>query len=155
MLTFTSFQYQRHLPPWQDTIPHSTDVLITHTPPKHHLDVGLGCSGLLEEVWKVKPRLHICGHIHSGHGREALFWDEGQAAYERLMTRGNSGFIRDMIPSAAWVDAFKVMWHGIRGILWQYLMVGQKGANGSMLINAALTWQSTSRLGNSPEVVDL
>jgi len=27
------FQYVRHLPPWEGTVPMDTDVLVTHAPP--------------------------------------------------------------------------------------------------------------------------
>lgn len=151
----TSYQYARDLPPWEKRIPVSTDILVTHTPPRHHLDINLGCPGLLTEIWRVKPRLHVFGHIHSAHGRESVFWDEGQKAYERLMGRTKGGILADFLPSSAWVDAGKVVWYGIKGILWQYLMVGSRGANGGLLINAALVYQSTTRLGNPVEIVDL
>lgn len=57
-----------------EKIPLSTDILITHGPPLGRGDftvchVRAGCSDLLEVVQdKVKPRLHIFGHIHEGHG---------------------------------------------------------------------------------------
>lgn len=55
-------------------IPDSTDILITHGPPLDRGDltannVRSGCYDLLAEVQnKVKPRLHIFGHIHEGAG---------------------------------------------------------------------------------------
>jgi hypothetical protein len=150
-----SFQYQKDQPPWQGRIPIETDVLITHTPPLYHLDLGLGCAGLLDEIWRVKPRLHIFGHLHSGHGREAVFWDEGQAAYERLMARKRGGLLLDLVPSLAWIDAAKVLWYGVKGILWQRLMVGPSGAKGGSLVNASIVYQSTTDVGNPVEVVEL
>ncbi|KAL2065720.1 hypothetical protein VTL71DRAFT_3390 [Oculimacula yallundae] len=150
-----AFQYNRSQDPWANQIPMETDVLITHTPPRYHLDLNLGCASLLKEIWRVKPRLHVFGHIHSGHGRESVFWDEGQAAYERLIDRKKGGIVADMLPSMAWVDALKVVFYGFKGILWQRLMVGPKGGNGGVMINAALVWQSTTDLGNNPEVVEL
>jgi hypothetical protein len=150
-----SFQYQKDQPPWLGRIPIETDVLITHTPPLYHLDLGLGCAGLLDEIWRVKPRLHIFGHLHSGHGREAVFWDEGQAAYERLMARKRGGLLLDLVPSLAWIDAAKVLWYGVKGILWQRLMVGPSGAKGGLLVNASIVYQSTTDVGNPVEVVEL
>jgi len=150
-----AFQYQRTSAPWQNRIPLETDVLITHTPPRYHLDLNLGCQALLEEVWLVKPRLHIFGHIHSGHGREAVFWDEGQRAYERLMGRKKGGILLDVIPNMGWIDAVKVVWYGIKGFLWQRLMVGPAGGNGGMMINAAVVYQSTTDVGNPVEVIEL
>jgi len=119
------------------------------------MDLNLGCAGLLEEIWHVKPRLHVFGHVHSGHGREAVFWDEGQLAYERLLKRKRSGPLMDLIPSMAWIDAMKVLWYGIKGIAWQRLMVGPAGGKGALLVNAAVVFQSTTDVGNPPEVVFL
>ncbi|KAI9994801.1 hypothetical protein PInf_011632 [Phytophthora infestans] len=57
-------------------IPTDTDVLITHTPPMGHGDlVGyqrVGCADLLREVSsRVRPKLHVFGHVHEGYGRSA------------------------------------------------------------------------------------
>ncbi|PQE22868.1 calcineurin-like phosphoesterase protein [Rutstroemia sp. NJR-2017a BBW] len=151
-----AFQYQSHLPPpWEDRIPQETDILITHTPPRYHLDINLGCAGLLNAIWRVKPRLHVFGHVHSGHGREAVFWDAGQEAYERLMAKKQGGIVLDFIPSSAWLDAMRVIWYGIKGILWQRLMVGPGGGNGGIMINAAIVYQSTTDVGNPVEIVEI
>jgi hypothetical protein len=141
--------------PWENRIPLDTDVLITHTPPQYHLDLNKGCPALLKEIWRVKPRLHIFGHVHSGHGREAVFWDKGQDSYERLLSRTGGGILRDFVPSAAWLDTIKVLFHGVRGLLWDRLMVGPGGSNGCLLVNPALVWQSTISMGNEPEIVEL
>lgn len=105
-----AFQYKKDdaIERWKDTIPLDCDVLITHTPPKHHLDIGLGCPGLLEEIWKVQPRLHVFGHVHTGHGREAVWWDDGQATYETVMGR-KGGVINDIFAFSQWIDGIKSM----------------------------------------------
>jgi Icc-related predicted phosphoesterase len=57
-----------------DKIPKSTDILITHGPAHGYVDrvIGeyenLGCELLAEKIKEVKPKIHICGHIHSGYG---------------------------------------------------------------------------------------
>ncbi|GAB4027137.1 metallophosphatase domain-containing protein [Spirosoma koreense] len=62
---------------WQ-RIPANTDILVTHCPPYGILDkneVGSeeGCKDLLKAVKKrIKPRLHVFGHIHSGYGHVLL-----------------------------------------------------------------------------------
>uniref|UniRef100_A0AAV1U054 Calcineurin-like phosphoesterase domain-containing protein n=1 Tax=Peronospora matthiolae TaxID=2874970 RepID=A0AAV1U054_9STRA len=65
-------------------IPTDTDVLITHTPPQGHGDlVGctrVGCVDLLHEVeQRVRPKLHVFGHVHEGYGRSASA--NGQITY--------------------------------------------------------------------------
>lgn len=56
------------------TIPHDTDVLITHGPPKglcdkaHPDGESLGCDDLATVVDAQPPKLHVFGHIHGGYG---------------------------------------------------------------------------------------
>jgi Icc-related predicted phosphoesterase len=55
-------------------IPLDTHILITHGPPYGILDgkpgtsEHLGCPQLLEAVLRVKPLVHIFGHVHTGYG---------------------------------------------------------------------------------------
>jgi predicted phosphodiesterase len=66
-------------------IPMDTDILVTHGPAYGILDQvapeppggwhpdaiqpeHLGCEELLIRVRTIKPRLHVCGHIHGGYG---------------------------------------------------------------------------------------
>lgn len=72
------------------------------------------------------------------------------------MARKKKGIIRDLLPSFAWIDALKVVWYGLRGILWQRLMVSSTGANGGLLVNAALvSWKTADIVGNQAEIVEL
>lgn len=58
---------------WND-IPEDTDILITHGPAFGYLDIvkgqyeNLGCQLLTNRIKKIKPKIHVCGHIHSGYG---------------------------------------------------------------------------------------
>jgi Icc-related predicted phosphoesterase len=56
-------------------IPDDTDILLTHGPAWGYVDkvIGrtdnLGCELLVKHIQnRVKPTLHVCGHIHTGHG---------------------------------------------------------------------------------------
>lgn len=61
-----------------DKIPKKVDVLVTHGPPHSILDISknhgdnLGCKDLWDKVNKVKPKVHIFGHIHYSHGKMDL-----------------------------------------------------------------------------------
>ncbi|KAG8722651.1 hypothetical protein FRC09_005901 [Ceratobasidium sp. 395] len=80
-----AFQYpQAHLLPeraravWED-VPLDTDILITHGPPIHHLDMTrggkpAGCPALLDKIRRVQPILHVFGHIHESRGLETVNW---------------------------------------------------------------------------------
>ncbi|KAF2273258.1 Metallo-dependent phosphatase [Westerdykella ornata] len=84
-----AFQYSRNQDVWHGKVPEGTDVLITHGPPKGHLDAGhLGCKFLLEELWRRKPKLHVFGHVHEGYGLEWVQFDALQRAYENTVIAG-------------------------------------------------------------------
>jgi hypothetical protein len=71
------------------------------------------------------------------------------------MSRTGNSMLRDLIPSTAWLDTVKVLFYGVRGVLWDRLMVGPGGSNGCLMVNAAIAWQSTTSVGNTPEIVEL
>jgi len=56
---------------WQH-IPSDTDILVTHGPPYGYGDTSggskVGSHTLEARIRVVKPKLHVCGHIHNGYG---------------------------------------------------------------------------------------
>jgi Icc-related predicted phosphoesterase len=64
---------------WND-IPDDTDILITHGPAFGYCDkvIGqyenLGCQLLTNRIKTIKPKIHVCGHIHSGRN---IVFDDG------------------------------------------------------------------------------
>lgn len=92
-----AFQYGRRRCPRGDldeatghrlwrTIPMDTDILVTHGPARTHRDEQYlrpngsgggpaGCEALRQAMWRVRPRLAVCGHIHEGRGVERVRWD--------------------------------------------------------------------------------
>ncbi|OHE92793.1 calcineurin-like phosphoesterase [Colletotrichum orchidophilum] len=70
------------LPALWDDIPLEVDVVVTHTPPHTHCDESrarraAGCEALRRALWRVRPRLAVCGHVHEGRGVERVRWDLG------------------------------------------------------------------------------
>lgn len=62
-------------------IPENIDVLVTHGPPYSILDTvypkdgyeNLGCLDLYNEIiHRIKPKIHIYGHIHGGQGNATI-----------------------------------------------------------------------------------
>jgi predicted phosphodiesterase len=58
-----------------DAIPDNTDILVTHGPAWGFVDdvegrrgTHLGCELLAERIKGIRPKIHVCGHIHSGYG---------------------------------------------------------------------------------------
>jgi hypothetical protein len=81
-----AFQYPRNQDVWASSAPDGIDVLITHGPPFAHLDLlKLGCPYLLQTLWRVRPRLHVFGHVHEGSGTDLMLFDGLQEAYERTI----------------------------------------------------------------------
>jgi Icc-related predicted phosphoesterase len=61
-------------------VPLDSDVVITHTPPKFHCDESpcrgsAGCEALRQALWRIRPRLVVCGHVHESRGAETVVWD--------------------------------------------------------------------------------
>ena len=60
-----------------DMIPEGLDILVTHGPPMgihdqiaaHLGSEHLGCEELMKAVERVKPKIHVFGHIHGGYGK--------------------------------------------------------------------------------------
>jgi Icc-related predicted phosphoesterase len=55
------------------SIPEGIDILITHTPPMGIGDRTLfgknvGCEELILTVRRLRPKLHVFGHIHEAYG---------------------------------------------------------------------------------------
>lgn len=64
-------------------------MLVTHGPPFGHLDLlRWGCRDLLRTLWRVRPRLHVFGHVHEGAGMELLSFDGLQRVYEQSVADG-------------------------------------------------------------------
>jgi len=62
-----------------DMIPAGTDVLVVHGPPRHYgdkLEGGehVGCPDLADVLSGIRPRLTVCGHVHSDPGIFAAPW---------------------------------------------------------------------------------
>lgn len=58
-----------------DKVPATTDILVTHGPAFGFVDTvyhspanHLGCELLTERIGIIKPKIHVCGHIHTGYG---------------------------------------------------------------------------------------
>ncbi len=73
---FGNWAFMEHLeelkPIW-DKIPSDTDIIITHSPPFGINDqcvngISVGCPALRDKLKEIKPKYHICGHIHESRG---------------------------------------------------------------------------------------
>jgi predicted phosphohydrolase len=121
------FQYPKNAAcvAWEGAVPVDIDVLITHGPPFAHQDLnGRGCKGLLRELWRVRPHLHVSGHIHAGHGIKAVRFDKVQEGYEDICAGQGMRGLAKMIC-------------GLLHRLWEWRRVDQ-GDDATVLVNAAI-----------------
>jgi len=81
-------------------IPSDLDILMTHSPPWVILDEDIltrgsvGCWDLLNRVKQTKPKYHIFGHVHGGHGTKI---------------QGQTKFINASVLDEWYNDAYKPM----------------------------------------------
>lgn len=151
-----AFQYPRAQDAWSETVPEDTDILVTHTPPKWHLDLplpdGLGCEHLLREVERVKPALHVFGHVHWGAGKTVVWWDKAHDAYVQGMAV-KSKWSHGALNPRLWWSVVRALYRGIRELLWDRVWGGR--SSNTIMVNAAQTHGNTGKLGNRIQVVDI
>ena len=77
-------------------IPDDLDFLLTHGPPYSIRDYNsstkrsLGCPGLLDEiVTRVRPRIHLFGHMHAGRGASLYRSEENHLLEEDKSTKNS------------------------------------------------------------------
>ncbi|OTA26310.1 hypothetical protein BTJ68_10544 [Hortaea werneckii EXF-2000] len=151
-----AFQYPRGRDAWSETVPEDTEILVTHTPPKYHLDLpaGLGCEFLLQEVRRTQPLVHVFGHVHAGRS-DFLGWLRGGREVAAL--RRPDGFVRGVLDPFSWVGLVKVALYGMLDVVWERVWGGSGGGGDgvTIMVNASLMFNSTGRLRNPPHVVDV
>ncbi|KAL2017124.1 hypothetical protein VTK56DRAFT_2596 [Thermocarpiscus australiensis] len=82
-------------------VPLDTDILITHTPPYSHCDGFLGCEELHRTLARVRPRLHVCGHVHQARGAERVRWDTDSPGVDDICTEATVERWEDPSPDPA------------------------------------------------------
>lgn len=65
-------------------------VLLSHSPPKGHVDKGLGSVAVLEAAERAKARAVLCGHIHEEWTSESRIGDT------LVRNLGPDGFVLDI-----------------------------------------------------------
>lgn len=155
-----AFQYARYLSSssnaseaeriWHTAVPRNTHILVTHGPSLGHLDAqqgSRGCAALLQELWQVKPRLHIHGHTHRARGTEVLDWGVVQWCYDQMCMGGRGVYGARLTGVGLLLVAF-VVW------VWEwrlYVMYGTSRVGRSVVVNAA--WEGNEERG--VEVVEM
>jgi len=98
-----AFQYPRDGDFWSGRLPSDADIVLVHGPPLCHLDANLygghvGCKSLLKELYRIKPKLVVCGHIHESAGQEILNYNNSQRGFESaLLNKAGWGTLANML----------------------------------------------------------
>ena len=138
-----AFQYLRIRDIWTQSLPPSLDILVTHGPARGHVDDrDKGCAHLNREVWRVKPRLHVCGHIHVARGVEYVDWGWLQWGYDAAC-RGEQRIWMLVIMLVVWMN----MWL-------RYAVLGPRRTR-SAFVNAAVVGPRGVFEGDETIVVEL
>ncbi|THU83279.1 Metallo-dependent phosphatase [Dendrothele bispora CBS 962.96] len=79
-----------------------TDILLTHGPPHRVFDITTGqdypgCQSLASNLPKLRPRIHLFGHIHEAHGAYIHEWprEEGQLGRCPKVQNSSYGGVED------------------------------------------------------------
>eukprot|EP00455_Lapot_gusevi_P056143 TRINITY_DN9257_c0_g1_i12.p1 TRINITY_DN9257_c0_g1~~TRINITY_DN9257_c0_g1_i12.p1 ORF type:complete len:255 (+),score=50.25 TRINITY_DN9257_c0_g1_i12:70-765(+) len=80
----------------RDLIPNDVDILITHGPPYGVRDgehnAHIGCASLLDTVHRVRPKVHLFGHVHPERGGSALKFQNA----EEIKVDDNEDIVRQV-----------------------------------------------------------
>ncbi|KAI8974813.1 Metallo-dependent phosphatase-like protein [Trametes punicea] len=137
------FQYPQGEATW--AIPSDTDILVTHGPPKYHLDVGgFGCRELLRELWQLRPLMHVFGHIHGGRGVEQATWCRYQRSYETVSAK-----------TGGMAAALEVVLGALSAKVRTQLLSRTWRREGTLLVNAAWWGKQVEQPTEGAVVVDL
>ncbi len=147
----SAFQYPREQDIWTNTLDPGVDIVVTHGPPRLHLDTRgfhrAGCPFLAAEIARVRPRLVVFGHIHAAHGREDVVLDGVRRAYEEITND--------------WAGYGALIWMAIgvlRAKLAGLFTTTQKGIDRERVttfVNASIVRDMESQQYNQPIVVEL
>lgn len=139
-----AFQHPEVRVVWPDSVPADADILLTHGPPKGHLDdQGKGCPQLMKEIARVRPKLVVFGHIHAARGREQVHRDRVQRYYDRILD-GSEGL---------WCAILMAIWLIIGHIRKPFARTDS--ADIITLVNAAVVGQTMDRVDHHGTVINI
>ncbi|KAF1980760.1 hypothetical protein K402DRAFT_387567 [Aulographum hederae CBS 113979] len=142
-----------------DSMPLSTDIAVTHAPPKHHCDTSArgdsdGCEALRRVLWRVRPKLAVCGHRHEGRGVERVLWNLDTSSEATTALEEATETWVDPGEGNKKISRVDLTMKGGKMIANADHIIGQ-----TCVVNAAITAASYGRPGrmrlNKPIVVDL
>ena len=113
---------------------------------------GMGCEYLLAEVRRVKPTLHVFGHVHWGAGRTVVRWGGCHDAFVNGM-EVRSKWSHGLLNPRLWLNLVRIGYRGVRELIWDKVWGGQGPT--TIMVNAAQMHGNTGKLGNPVQVVTI
>lgn len=139
-----AFQYPENRPIWKDSVPHNVDIVLTHGPPKGHLDdQDRGCPQLLKEISRTRPKLVVFGHIHVARGRDRIRYGQVQEAHDEIM-EGNG---------LLWSAVLMLFWLIVGHI--RKLLARHNTEEVTTLVNAAVVGPTMDQVVHAGTVVSI
>ena len=147
-----AFQYPPIREVWEGRVPDGTDLLLTHGPPRGHLDSPWqGCPQLLAEICRVRPKLVVFGHIHGARGCEEMGYSVVETMYNGVIAgRKGLGAVMVMAIFVAFEALVKCL-----GLSRLFLDQWKKTRVATRLVNAAMVGGVGNIERNSPIVVEI
>ncbi|SPQ25692.1 7240f1e4-05ee-4e04-975a-40929cd84c24 [Thermothielavioides terrestris] len=128
-----------------------TLVVVTHGPPRLYLDRRdalhpAGCPHLLAALARLRPRLHVFGHIHAARGRADVVLDGARRAHDDVLVgwAGGRGW------AALARLAVLVAWARVRRVLG---LLAEEGT--TTFVNAAVVGGRENELRHEAVVVEI
>ncbi|KAK4237638.1 hypothetical protein C8A03DRAFT_44521 [Achaetomium macrosporum] len=147
----SAFQYRPDsgLDHWSQRLrdlPMGPDIIVTHGPPKLYLDrQGIhqaGCPYLLAQIARIRPRLHVFGHIHAAYGRENVVLNAIRQAHDDVQIGwGKWDAVARM--------AVLILWVKVKG------MFVRAKERTTTFVNASAVGGRNNELRNEPIVVEI
>lgn len=152
--TPSAFQYHPSPEFWENSklatlSPQDNLIVVTHGPPKFYLDRRdfhrAGCPYLLQEITRLRPRLHVFGHIHAAHGRVDVVLDRVREAYDDIRIGwGGWGTLAWMAVLVGWNKAKRVIGFGKSDAI-----------KATTFVNASVVGGRQNKLTNDVIVIEL
>ncbi|KAL4863882.1 Metallo-dependent phosphatase-like protein [Aspergillus spectabilis] len=97
-----TFQYPAIRDAWTGRVPDDTDILAVHGPPALYEAKVHGTGYLLREIRRVRPKIVVCGHVHSAYGLAIIHYDETEDAGNKLQRRWRGCSLVGALKQALW-----------------------------------------------------
>lgn len=84
-----------------------------------------------------------------------MVWDSGDEVLRRGLGRKARGLVLDVLNLGLWWDLGRVVLLGVQAVVWERVWGGRGVEASTVMVNAAMMYEGSGRLGNGVQVVDI